>query len=100
MGKEAVISTIADLVGMPDPGRGVGSSVYKVLFNGVCDRFGIRSSGSMPEQAERIVTTADLPYDRTQFDSRDTPSGGGSTVTLRGLQQIERAVRILLERGW
>ena len=98
MSKESEIAAIAGLIGIPDPGRGVGSSVYKELFDGICGRFNIPSGGTMPQQAQRIVTTADLPYNASQFDSRDTPSGGGSTVTLDGLRQMKTAVQILLGR--
>ncbi|NRQ50395.1 hypothetical protein [Aeromicrobium stalagmiti] len=96
MSKESEITAISKLVGIPDPGRGSGSSVYKALFDGTCIRLGIDPNGSMPQQAQRIVTTANLPYDSTFFDSRGTPSAGGSTVTLEGLRQIRRAVEKLL----
>lgn len=92
MTKEGLITSIAHLAGIPDPGRGVGSSVYKELFVGVCERFGLDSNGTMPELAERIVTAANVPYRPDRFDSRLTPSGGGSTVTLQGLEAIESAV--------
>lgn len=96
MSKESEISAIARLVGIPDPGLGVGSSVPKALFDGVCNRLGIDPSGTMPQQAQRIVTAADLPYNAVHFDSRQTRSQGGSTVTLEGLQQIKQAVLVLL----
>jgi len=70
--------------------------VPKALFDGVCQRFGIDGTGTMPQQAQRIVTTANLPYDAGLFDSRRTPSMGGSTVTLPGVQQIKSAVLVLL----
>jgi len=93
--KGTLISSIATLAGIPDPGRGVGSSVYKELFVGVCERFGLDSDGTMPELAQRIVTAANLPYRADLFDSRLTPSGGGSTVTLEGLKAIKAAAEIL-----
>lgn len=96
MNKETEIAEIARLVNIPNPGLGVGSSVPKALFDGVCARFGIDSSGAMPAQAQRIVTTAGLPYSPDDFDSRATPSGGGSTVTLEGLRAIREAVLRLL----
>ena len=98
MSKESEITAIAHLVGIPDPGLGVGSSVWKALFDGVCNRFGIDDSGTMPQQAQRIVTAANLPYRSDLFDSRGTPSLGGSTVTLEGLQQIKQAVLVLMGR--
>ena len=96
MTKEAEITAIANLVGIPDPGLGIGSSVPKALFDGVCARFGLDASGTMPEQAQRIVTAANVPYRSDYFDSRGTPSMGGSTVTLQGLQAIKESVQILL----
>lgn len=96
MGKANIISDIARLAGIPDPGLGVGSSVYKALFDGVCERFGIDSSGSMPDQAKRIVEAAGMPY-VSAFDSTTTPSGGGSTVTENGLLQIKTAVQRLID---
>ncbi|MBA2955078.1 hypothetical protein GON03_12125 [Nocardioides sp. MAH-18] len=96
MSKESEITAIANMVGIPDPGLGVGSSVPKALFDGVCAELGLDPSGTMPEQAQRIVTAANLPYRSDYFDSRGTPSMGGSTVTLQGLQAIKAAVQILL----
>ena len=96
MSKEALITTIARLVGIPDPGIGIGSSVPKALFDGVCVRFGLDATGSMPQQAQRIVQAAGMPYVASAFDSRETPSGGGSTVTEDGLRQIKAAVQRLI----
>lgn len=98
MNKETVITAIANLASIPDPGVGVGSSVDKELFVGVCRRFGLELDGTMPQLAQRIVTAANLPYQANLFDSRLTPSGGGSTVTLQGLEAIKAAVERLL--GW
>lgn len=96
MSKAEEIAAIARLVGARDPGLGVGSSVPKALFDEVCKRFDLSTIGSMPQQAQRIVTAAGLPYVATLFDSRLTSSAGGSTVTLEGLQQIRRAVEKLI----
>lgn len=93
-----MIADIARLVGIPNPGLGIGSSVPKPLFDGTCRRFGLDDSGSMPDQAERVVRAAGVPYVRSAFDSRDTTSGGGSTVTLEGLQQLRGAVHRLIDR--
>ena len=99
MSKESEITAIAHLVGIPDPGLGVGLSVPKALFDGVCSRFGIDASGTMPQQAQRILIAANFPYRSDLFDSRGTPSLGGSAVTLEGLQQIMQAVLVLF-RGY
>ena len=90
-----MITAIAKLAGVTDPGPGVGSSVYKSLLVDVCGTLGINADGTMPQLAQRIVTTANMPYSAQFFDSRLTPSGGGSTVTLDGLQAILSAVKKL-----
>jgi len=98
MNKETEIAHIARLVNIPNPGIGVGSSVSKALFDGVCKYFSLDATGTMPDQAERIVTAAGFHYDAAQFDSRHTPSRGGSTVTLEGLRAIRAAVEKLRAR--
>lgn len=95
MNKQDLTTAIAKLAGVSDPGPGIGSSVYKSLFVDLCLKFGIDANGTMPQLAQRIVTKADLPYNAQFFDSRLTPSGGGSTVTLEGLQAIFGAVKKL-----
>ena len=98
MSKKSEITAIARLVGIPDPGLYEGSSVPKSLFDGVCRRFGLDDSGPMPSQAERIVRAASMPYVKSAFDSRESASGGGSTVTLDGLKQIHSAAQRLIGR--
>jgi hypothetical protein len=90
--KEDLIAAIAQHAGVSDPGPGVGSSVYKSFLVDLCLRFGIDADGTMPQLAQRIVTEANVPYQAEAFDSRLTPSGGGSTVTLDGLRAILQAV--------
>jgi hypothetical protein len=93
--KEDLITAIAKLAGVSDPGPGAGSSVYKSLLVDVCIKFGMDANGTMPQLAQRIVTKANLPYSAQYFDSRLTPSGGGSTVTFKELQAILAAVKKL-----
>ncbi len=95
MKKEDLTTAIAKLAEVSDPGPGVGSSVYKSLRVDLCLKFGIDATGTVPQLAQRIVTKANLPYSARFFDSRHTPSGGGSTVTLMGLQVILAAVKKL-----
>ena len=98
MSKETEITAIARLVDIADPGLGIGSPVPKPLFDGVCRRFNLDASGTMPAQAERIILSAGLPYSPAGFDSTGTPPLGGSTVTLDGLMQIKAAVHRLIAR--
>ncbi|QGQ20750.1 hypothetical protein GC089_18085 [Cellulomonas sp. JZ18] len=98
MSKEDELAALARLVGATNVRLGVGSSVPKALFDAICSRFGLDASGAMPAQAERIVRAAGMPYVRAAFDSRNSVSGGGSTVTLEGLQQLRTAVQKLIAR--
>lgn len=75
---------------------GVGSSVPSQMFTDAARRAGVSTAGSMPERAERVVTAAGLRWDPT-FDSRESPSGGGSTVTLGGLRRMIEALETLGE---
>ena len=92
--KQASLSALCDLLGLPGMSIGVGSSVPSELFDALSNRFQV-APGSMPEVAEAVAGKAGLSWDEI-CDSRGTLSGGGSTVTLAGLQQLTRAVRLLL----
>ena len=96
--KETEITAIHRLVGAADPGLGIGSSVPKPLFDGVCRRFNLDASGTMPTQAERVIRAAGLPYNRRDSTALRPRSLGGSTVTLDGLMQIKAAVHRLIAR--
>jgi serine/threonine-protein kinase HipA len=74
---------------------GVGSSVPSAVFDDAARRAGVATGGTMPERAQRVVEAAGLPWDAT-FDSRNSPSGGGSTVTLAGLERLIDALEIHL----
>jgi len=70
-----------------------GSSIPKGFFVDVADRLGLAldTDLSMPELGRAIVESAGLDCDSTH-----TPSGGGSTVTVTGLDRIRDAVDRLL----
>lgn len=73
---------------------GVGSSVPSRLFTDAARFARVSDEGSMPERAQRVVEAAGLHWTE-QHDSRKTPSRGGSTVTLAGLNRILEALLIL-----
>lgn len=95
MTKASEISEIARLAGISNPGIGAGSSVYKAFFNELCQRFGVDTTGTMPQQAQAIISAAKIAYRADVFDSRLSDSGGGSTFTLEGLQALKSAVKVL-----
>ncbi len=88
--KGAALARLAELLGEPyELGR--GSSIPSRMFTDAARRVGVSTAGTMPERAQRVVEAAGLNWDPT-FDSRDTPSGGGSTVTLGGLERLIEAL--------
>lgn len=95
--KESEITAIVHLVGIPDPGLDGDSSVPTFLFGAVCERLGLEATGTMPQQAQRIITAANLPYRADFFDGRGTSPAEGSVVTVAGLQQIKTAVLVLTD---
>lgn len=71
-----------------------GSTIPTALFTAAAQRAGVSDGGSMPVRGERVVQKAGLVWD-SRCDSRDAPSGGGSTVTLTGLNRLLEALMTL-----
>lgn len=94
--KQDELTILCDQLGIARVSIGVGSSVPSHVFDEVKARFGLRGR-SMPEIAQTAALAAGLPWE-DEFDSRGTLSGGGSTVTLAGLAQLNRAAAILIAR--
>lgn len=94
--KQDVLNDITDLLGLRryvlPPGG--GSSLPAEVFDVAARRVGV-AVGSMPEICEAIVLKAGYTYS-TSYDSRGTLSGGGSTVTLPGIQAMRKALLALL----
>lgn len=92
--KQEVVNDICDQLAIPRLPVSTGSSIPSEIFVTAADRLNV-PSGSMPEVAEAIVLLAGHVWS-SAYDSRDTLSGGGSTVTLPGLQAVRRALMVLL----
>lgn len=92
--KQDVLNDVTDLLGLPRHVVSVGSSLPSDVFFAAASRVGV-PSGSMPEICEAIVLKAGRIYS-SSFDSRGSISGGGSTVTLEGFQEMRSALRTLL----
>lgn len=85
-----VISEIADL------GRtfklGVGSSIPSDFFEALQNRFNTPRTTGMENIAAVICLENGIDWG-TDCDSATSPSGGGGTVTKKGLQQLYLAVQ-------
>jgi hypothetical protein len=95
--KQSVVNEICSLLQIGPYPVGAGSSEPAALFREIAKIFEIDISrcNSKPEIAQEIALQAGLNWEH-DFDSRSSVSGGGSTVTLKGLRQVNQAVRILL----
>lgn len=93
--KQDIVNDICDVLAIPRLRVSVGSSIPSELFATAADRVNV-PVGSMPEIGEAIVLSAGHAWS-SGYDSRDTLSGGGSTVTLPGLRAVLRALRELLQ---
>jgi hypothetical protein len=91
--KQDVLADIAALIGAPIRQVSRGSTEPKEAFVDVVRALNlpISTEARKPELGAAIVRFAGLTWDEN-CDSRATPSGGGDTVTLEGLQRIRAAV--------
>jgi hypothetical protein len=89
--KQQVITETVELLGLPPISVGAGSSIPSVFFTSIAQEMGIPVRGSMPSLAREIIERSQLTW-HPEFSSEDSPSGGGSTVTVLGLLQIKNAV--------
>lgn len=92
--KQDVLDDVCRLLGIKRQAVSVGSSLPSDVFAEAARQVGVDAS-SMPEVCEAIVQKAGHIY-APAFDSRASSSGGGSTVTLDGIQAMRAALRILL----
>lgn len=91
--KGDALRRIGDLLGY-EFDLSLGSTVPSALFTAAAQRVGVSDGGSMPVRGERVVQKAGLIWD-AKCDSRNAPSGGGSTVTLTGLNRLLEALTTL-----
>lgn|GEM_PF-5120073 len=91
--KGDALRRLSDLLGY-EFDLSIGSTVPSALFTAATRRAGVSDEGSMPVRGERVVRAAGLTWDE-KCDSRNAPSGGGSTVTLTGLNRLLEALQAL-----
>ncbi|GMA87489.1 hypothetical protein GCM10025868_27390 [Angustibacter aerolatus] len=92
--KQDQLDALCRQLRIPPASVGVGSSLPSAVFDSAARACGVRL-GSMPEIGQAIATKAGLTW-TASCDSRETVSGGGSTVTRDGLEVMNRAVAIIL----
>ncbi|GAA1970767.1 hypothetical protein GCM10009776_37240 [Microbacterium deminutum] len=92
--KQDVLDDVTRMLGLRRQVVSVGSSLPSDVFVAAARRVGV-PVGSMPEICEQIVRKAGHHYSAS-YDSRGSISGGGSTVTLEGIQAMRSALRALL----
>jgi hypothetical protein len=95
--KADVSTSIAYLIRRPPRPLGPGGTEPKALFTDILDTLGAELS--KPQLAEAIARAAGVVWDES-CDSRNTPSGGGDTITTKGLMRVREAVRRLLGRDY
>ncbi len=87
---------ICELLGMPSFRATVGSSIPADFIDGILKALELELIGTSTEKAKTVVALAGGFWDE-KCDSSSTPSGGGGTITLHGLQVLREAVTEVLE---
>lgn len=93
--KQGAVDRIADTLVMPRVLNSRGSTEPAEIFYAAARRLGLPVTGGKPAIAEEIARLAGLEWE-ADFDSRGTQSGGGGTVTLKGLNRVLEALELLL----
>lgn len=88
--KQSVVESIAELCGEPAPPMSTGSTEPREIFDMCAEAIGIEGPFATKPEAARAVAEAGGMFWGADCDSR------GGTVTLRGLLQVEAAMRLLL----
>jgi hypothetical protein len=98
MSKKELVTAICAEIGVADVGIGPGSTEPKAVFTSIVDRLELPLDRSLSKTglAEAIARRAGLSWG-SSMDSRETPSGGGDTVTADGLRQVLRAIWLIKE---
>ncbi len=94
--KNDLMAEICSLLGMPEFKTTIGSSIPRRFFSELLDYFGLPDEGDSVQAAKSVVASANILW-KPEFDSSDSPSGGGGTITLSGLKAVRQSVSILLD---
>ena len=92
LSKQELVNIIAKIaLGGKDYLLSNGSSIPSKFFIDLEERFAVPSSSGMESKAATFCDYFKVPW-TSDCDSSETPSGGGGTVTRKGLEQILLAV--------
>lgn len=94
--KNDVMAEICNLLSLEEYKTTVGSSVPRRFYSDVLDFFALPDEGDATHAAKSIISAAGMEW-KPEFDSSDSVSGGGGTVTLAGLRAIRQAVIVMLD---
>lgn len=92
--KQTVLDDICDLLVLRRYPVNRGSSIPSPVMRAAAREAGV-GYRSMPQACEAVLHKAGMVWS-PDYDSRGTLSGGGSTVTLEGMQALRQALRRLL----
>jgi hypothetical protein len=94
--KEELATEIEGLLNLHHHSFSTGSTEPKALFEDIAGALGIpvRADLTKVELAQKIAESGGQLWDDS-CDSRNTPSGGGETVTAEGIKRVLAACRRL-----
>lgn len=96
--KDDLLAEISDLLGLDSYKTTVGSSVPRRFFSDLLDYFDLPDHGDAVTACKTLISSANLSW-RSDYSSEATPSGGGGTITLSGLQALRKSILILLNEN-
>jgi hypothetical protein len=94
--KDDLLAEISDLLGLQSFQTTVGSSIPRRFFSELLDYFGLPDDGDAVTAFKNLILEAGIQLD-SSFTSEGSPSGGGGTVTLKGLKALRNAISLLLD---
>lgn len=89
--KQDLVNAICSAADLPRRTVGVGSSLPAALFRDLAKKYGVPTRGGMPAIGRGVVEGKGLRWTQ-DCDSESSESGGGGTVTAKGLSTILAAL--------
>lgn len=96
--KDDILAEVCDLLGINSHKTTVGSSIPRRFFSDLLDYFHLPDDGDAVTACKTLISAAKLDW-KNDYSSEATPSGGGGTITLRGLKVLRKSILILLDEN-